>query len=100
VDQALATKGYHPLFDALGTDSFWRVKVGIGHPFSKEEVINYVLGEPQKNEKEVLIRAADYIADQLSLLITERNFSTGLPVMPWTSMDWEKALLRTSLTWG
>jgi len=48
--------------------------VGIGHPFSKEEVINYVLGEPQKNEKEVLIRAADYIADQLSLLITERNF--------------------------
>lgn len=68
-------KGVSSIIDALGTDSFWRVKVGIGRPFSKQEVINYVLGEPQKNEKEVLIRAADYIADQLCLLITDRNFS-------------------------
>jgi len=68
-------KGVSSIIDALGTDSFWRVKVGIGRPFSKQEVINYVLGEPQKNEKEVLIRAADYIADQLCFLITDRNFS-------------------------
>lgn len=68
-------KGLSSIIDALGTDSFWRVKVGIGRPFSKEEVINYVLDEPQKNEKEVLIRAADYIADQLCLLINDRNFS-------------------------
>jgi len=68
-------KGVSSIIDALGTDSFWRVKVGIGRPSLKEEVINYVLSAPQKNEKEVLVKVADYVADQLCLLITERSFS-------------------------
>jgi len=47
-------KGVSSIIDALGTDSFWRVKVGIGRPFSKQEVINYVLGEPRRMRKKYL----------------------------------------------
>jgi len=62
VDQALATKGYRPLLTPWELIRF---------------VINYVLGEPQKNEKEVLIRAADYIADQLCFQQNINSFNSN-----------------------
>ena len=34
----------------LGTNNFWRLRVGIGHPGNKNQVSNYVLKNPLKNE--------------------------------------------------
>jgi len=44
-------KGVSSIIDALGTDSFLACKGGHWRPFSKQEVINYVLGEPRRMRK-------------------------------------------------
>jgi PTH1 family peptidyl-tRNA hydrolase len=34
----------------LGTQDYWRLRVGIGHPGDRNEVVNYVLRPPRKEE--------------------------------------------------
>ncbi|HLF31200.1 MAG TPA: aminoacyl-tRNA hydrolase [Xanthomonadales bacterium] len=49
--------GLKDIFQHLPDHEFLRLRIGIGHPGSKDAVINYVLGRPAANE-EKLIRAA------------------------------------------
>ncbi len=35
----------------LGTQDYWRLRIGIGHPGDKNEVVNYVLKPPRKEEQ-------------------------------------------------
>ena len=42
----------------LGTQDYWRVRLGIGHPGSKERVLGYVLGDFAKDEKPWLVATA------------------------------------------
>ena len=34
----------------LGSQDFWRLRIGIGHPGDRNEVVNYVLKPPRKEE--------------------------------------------------
>jgi len=34
----------------LGTQDYWRLRIGIGHPGDRDEVVNYVLKPPRKEE--------------------------------------------------
>jgi len=34
----------------LGSQDFWRLRIGIGHPGNRDEVVNYVLKPPRKEE--------------------------------------------------
>lgn len=43
----------------LGTQDYWRLRVGIGHPGDRDEVINYVLKPPRKEEGEALDAALE-----------------------------------------
>ena len=43
----------------LATPDFWRLRLGIGHPGERNEVINYVLKAPRKEEHELIDRAID-----------------------------------------
>lgn len=43
----------------LATPDFWRLRLGIGHPGERNEVINYVLKAPRKAEQELIDRALD-----------------------------------------
>jgi PTH1 family peptidyl-tRNA hydrolase len=36
---------------ALGTKDFWRLRIGIGHPGDRNEVVNFVLKAPSKDEE-------------------------------------------------
>lgn len=36
---------------ALGTKEFWRLRLGIGHPGDRNEVVNFVLKAPTKDEQ-------------------------------------------------
>ena len=38
----------------LGTQDYWRLRVGIGHPGDRNEVVNYVLKPPRKEEGEAI----------------------------------------------
>ena len=43
----------------LGTQDYWRLRIGIGHPGDRDEVVNYVLKPPRKEEGESLDAAID-----------------------------------------
>lgn len=43
----------------LGTQDYWRLRVGIGHPGDKNEVANYVLKPPRREEREAMDTALD-----------------------------------------
>ena len=43
----------------LATPDFWRLRLGIGHPGERNEVINYVLKAPRREEQDLIERAID-----------------------------------------
>jgi len=43
----------------LGTQDYWRLRVGIGHPGDRNDVINYVLKPPRREEREEIDAALD-----------------------------------------
>jgi PTH1 family peptidyl-tRNA hydrolase len=43
----------------LGTQDYWRLRLGIGHPGDRNEVINYVLKPPRREEREEIDAALD-----------------------------------------
>ena len=43
----------------LGTQDYWRLRVGIGHPGDRNEVVNYVLKPPRKEEAGEIDAAID-----------------------------------------
>jgi PTH1 family peptidyl-tRNA hydrolase len=59
--------GVRSLIEALGTDAFRRVKVGIGRPETRNEVVDWVLSEFTEEEREalpaIIERAADAVLE-------------------------------------
>lgn len=43
----------------LTTPDFWRLRLGIGHPGDRNEVVNYVLKAPRREEQELIDQAVD-----------------------------------------
>ncbi len=54
--------GLRHIIQVLGSANFWRLRIGIGHPGKREEVLSFVLGVPNKQElheiQEALTRAS------------------------------------------
>jgi peptidyl-tRNA hydrolase, PTH1 family len=53
----------------LGSAEFWRLRLGIGHPGVKSEVVNYVLRRAPAAEQELLHKAVDTSLEALGLLL-------------------------------
>ncbi len=43
----------------LGTQDYWRLRIGIGHPGDRDEVVDYVLKPPRKEERNEIDAALD-----------------------------------------
>jgi peptidyl-tRNA hydrolase, PTH1 family len=52
----------------LGGPDYWRVRLGIGHPGSKERVLGHVLGDFGKDDRPWLIAVLDAVADAAAML--------------------------------
>lgn len=46
--------GLRDIHAQLGTGDYWRLRLGIGHPGVKSEVINWVLKKPLKEQRELI----------------------------------------------
>lgn len=46
--------GLRSIFEHVDTDEFHRLRIGIGRPFTKEDVSDYVLGPFSKEQKQEL----------------------------------------------
>ncbi len=49
--------GLRDIIQCLGTNDFYRLRIGIGHPGHKDKVTPYVLGKPMTEEKERILEA-------------------------------------------
>ena len=62
--------GVKDIIEKIGTKEFWRLKIGIGKPTNKDDVISYVLGKPTPDEKENINLSIEKILNSSGDLIS------------------------------
>ena len=70
---AAGHNGLRSMDRQLGTPDYWRVRLGIGHPGSKERVLGHVLGDFNRGDADWLPALLDAVAEAAPLL------AEGLP---------------------
>lgn len=65
---AAGHNGLRSMDRMLGNPNYWRVRLGIGHPGSKERVMGHVLGDFAKDDRAWLVRLLDAVAEAAPLL--------------------------------
>jgi peptidyl-tRNA hydrolase, PTH1 family len=65
--------GHNGLRDVIAQmgDGFWRLRIGIGHPGDRAQVLDYVLGRPPAAEAELLREGIVAAADSVPVLLGE-----------------------------
>jgi len=53
----------------LGTQGYWRLRIGIGHPGDKDLVADYVLSSPPAAERDLIVSAIDRCLDVAPFLL-------------------------------
>jgi PTH1 family peptidyl-tRNA hydrolase len=61
--------GLRDIHSALGTPDYWRLRVGIGHPGDRNEVVNFVLKPPLKAEQDSIDESIYQSSKLLDLLL-------------------------------
>jgi|SRR5580658_2803403 peptidyl-tRNA hydrolase, PTH1 family len=67
---AAGHNGMRDVIAQLG-DPFWRLRIGIGHPGERAQVLDYVLGRPPAAEAQLLQEALNAAADAVPVLLTD-----------------------------
>jgi peptidyl-tRNA hydrolase, PTH1 family len=65
--------GHNGLRDVIAQlgDAFWRLRIGIGHPGDRTQVLDYVLGRPSPADAQLLRAALQAGADAVPVLLTD-----------------------------
>jgi peptidyl-tRNA hydrolase, PTH1 family len=65
--------GHNGLRDTIAHigETFWRLRLGVGHPGNKTEVIDYVLTRAPRAEEDLIFEAVNMAADCMPLLIEQ-----------------------------
>lgn len=53
----------------LGSAEFWRLRIGIGHPGVRAEVVNYVLNKPRPEHREAIEKSIEQSVSALDLIL-------------------------------
>lgn len=62
--------GLKDIHAQLGTPDYWRLRLGIGHPGVRAEVVNWVLKKPSPTDREAILQAIDRSLSAVDLLLT------------------------------
>jgi PTH1 family peptidyl-tRNA hydrolase len=68
---AAGHKGVQSIIDTLGTNTFWRFRLGIGRPPGQLEAETYVLTKPASEAKFQLVAGIKKTADLLNLALSQ-----------------------------
>jgi peptidyl-tRNA hydrolase, PTH1 family len=66
---AAGHNGLKDIHGQLGTQDFWRLRLGIGHPGVKAEVVNYVLKKPSAEHREAIDKVSEQALGAVQMLI-------------------------------
>lgn len=61
--------GLRDIHAQLGTPDYWRLRLGIGHPGVKAEVVNYVLQKPSREHREAIEATIARSLESLDLML-------------------------------
>jgi PTH1 family peptidyl-tRNA hydrolase len=61
--------GLKDIIAHLGSKDFWRLRIGVGHPGDRAQVVNFVLNAPRKEEQGLIDEASQRAQDVASLII-------------------------------
>ena len=61
--------GLKDIHAQLGTADYWRLRLGIGHPGVKAEVVDYVLRKPAPEQREAIEKSIELTLTALDLLL-------------------------------
>ncbi len=64
--------GLRDTIAALGSRDFYRLRIGIDHPGHRDQVVDYVLSPPRREEEALIRQAIDRAAEQLPALLEGR----------------------------
>ena len=62
--------GLKDIHAQLGSADYWRLRLGIGHPGVKAEVVDYVLRKPPKEQREAIDKGIEQSLSALDLLLS------------------------------
>ncbi len=62
--------GLRDIHAQLGTDAYWRLRLGIGHPGVKSEVLHWVLKKPAPDQKTVIDTCIDRSLKAVALMVS------------------------------
>ena len=65
--------GLKDIIAHLGTGDFWRLRLGIGHPGERAEVVNFVLNDPRKEERDLIEQAVQRALEIFDLIIAGKQ---------------------------
>ncbi len=71
--------GLRDIVNKLGSNDFFRLRIGIGHPGDKHQVSNYVLKNPSSEDNQLIHQSIDKATSVIDLLTqgeTEKAFMT------------------------
>jgi PTH1 family peptidyl-tRNA hydrolase len=65
--------GHNGLRDTIAHigEGFWRLRIGVGHPGNKAEVIDYVLTRPPRAEEDLILDTVADAADSLPIILEQ-----------------------------
>lgn len=66
---AAGHNGLKDIHAQLGTQDFWRLRLGIGHPGVKAEVVDYVLRKPAPEHREAIFKSIEQSLQASDLLM-------------------------------
>jgi PTH1 family peptidyl-tRNA hydrolase len=58
--------GLNSIIEQLGSKEFWRLRIGIGKPENKDDVVSYVLGKPSPEDKQSILECINSILDKIN----------------------------------
>lgn len=72
--------GLRDVVDCIGGNGFARVRIGIGHPGSPEQVVSYVLQKPSNTDREQIETAIEQAVQQLDNIL-KGDFELAMNVL-------------------
>ncbi len=63
--------GLRDIHDQLGSDDYWRLRLGIGHPGVKSEVVNWVLKKPMLAHRQAIDECIERSMQALPFLLND-----------------------------
>ncbi len=75
---AAGHNGLKDIHAQLGTQDFWRLRLGIGHPGVKAEVLDYVLRKPAPEHREAIMKSIEQSLQAAELLLIQGAMDQAL----------------------